>query len=121
MPPFAIISRISNFFSDTETSNHLRPFPWVQHAGSIRRKLVPKPSPMKDEGSERLEARRKKLRDDPRSLVFVELAEELNRTGAHVEAADVANRGLLSHPDSVAGRLALAVAEAEQDHIREAL
>ncbi len=121
MPPFAIISRISNFFSDTETSNYLGPFPWVQHAGSIRRKRVTKPTAMKQEGSERLIALRKTLEDDPRSLAFVELSEELIRAGSHGEASEVAQRGLLSHPDSVAGRLALAVAEAEQDHIREAL
>lgn len=80
-----------------------------------------KSNAMKQNGGERLEALRKKLRDDPRSLAFVELAEELTRQGHNAEASEVAQRGLLSHPDSVAGRLALAVAEAEQDHIREAL
>jgi tetratricopeptide (TPR) repeat protein len=72
-------------------------------------------------GRERADALQKKLDEDPRSLVFVELSEELSRIGEYAEAADVAQRGLLSHPDSVAGRLALAVAEWRQDHIREAL
>lgn len=75
----------------------------------------------KKQDLERLEALKRTLRDDPRSLAFVTLAEAHNRLGQHAEAADVAQRGLLSHPDSVAGRLALAVAEAEQDHVREAL
>ncbi|MEL7369563.1 MAG: tetratricopeptide repeat protein [Myxococcota bacterium] len=70
---------------------------------------------------QRVEALRRRLADDPRSLAFVSLAEELNRVGEHAEAASVAQRGLLNHPDSVAGRLALAVAEAEQDHVKEAL
>lgn len=70
---------------------------------------------------ERLAALKKHLEDDPRSLAFVTLAEEHNRLGQFAEGAAVAQRGLLSHPDSVAGRLALAVAEAEQDHVKEAL
>ena len=70
---------------------------------------------------ERLAALRKLMDDDPRSLAFVSLAEEHIRLGQHAEAAAVAQRGLLTHPDSVAGRLALAVAEASQNHIREAL
>lgn len=74
-----------------------------------------------DRNHDRLEALKKLLADDPRSLAFVTLAEEHNRVGQHAEAAAVAQRGLLSHPDSVAGRLALAVAEAEQDNVREAL
>lgn len=74
-----------------------------------------------DRNTDRIEALKKLLQEDPRSLAFVTLAEEHNRVGQHDEAADVAQRGLLSHPDSVAGRLALAVAEAERDNVREAL
>ena len=70
---------------------------------------------------QRVEALRRRLVDDPRSLAFVSLAEELNRAGAYDEAANVAQQGLLNHPDSVAGRLVLAVAEAEKDNVREAL
>ena len=69
----------------------------------------------------RLESLKKRLKADPRSLEFVSLAEEHNRLGEYAAAVDVAQRGLLTHPDSVAGRLALAVAEAEQNHVREAL
>ena len=75
----------------------------------------------KEVGRQQVEALRKKLLEDPRSLAFVELAEGLCGMGEYQEASEVAQRGLLSHPDSVAGRLVLAVAEAEQDHIREAL
>lgn len=71
--------------------------------------------------SDAVEALRRRLAEDPRSLAFVSLAEELNRLRQHEEAAAVAQRGLLTHPDSVAGRLALAVAEAERDNIKEAL
>jgi len=69
----------------------------------------------------RVDAYRRELDSDPTSLVFVALAEALNRLGEHDEAADVAQRGLQSHKDSVAGRLALAVAEAGRDNIRDAL
>ena len=70
---------------------------------------------------QRVDALRRRLAEDPRSLAFVSLAEELNRTGEFAEAAAVAQRGLLTHPDSVAGRLALAVAESERDNVKEAL
>ena len=70
---------------------------------------------------QRAEALRRRLAEDPRSLAFVSLAEELNRLGEFEEAATVAQRGLLTHPDSVAGRLALAVAEAERGQVKEAL
>ncbi len=69
----------------------------------------------------RIEAYRKELEADPRSLVFVALAEALNRVGAYDEAASVAARGLEHHEDSVAARLALAVAEAGRRNVREAL
>ncbi len=69
----------------------------------------------------RVEALRRQLAEDPRSAAFVELAEALNRIGEHEEAATVAQRGLLTHPDSVEGRLALAVAEAERENVKEAL
>ena len=72
-------------------------------------------------GRERLESLKKRLKEDPRSLEFVALAEEHNRLGEYRAAVDVAHRGLLTHPDSVEGRLVLAVAEAEQNHVREAL
>ncbi len=73
------------------------------------------------ENLQRVEVLRRRLAEDPRSLAFVSLAEELNRVRDFHEAAAVAQHGLLNHPDSVAGRLALAVAEAERNNIKEAL
>lgn len=70
---------------------------------------------------QRIEAYRRELSQDPRSLVFIGLAETLNRLSEWDEAARVARKGLEAHPDSVAGRLALAVAEAGRDNIRDAL
>lgn len=70
---------------------------------------------------QRIEAYRKELAQDPRSLAFIGLSETLNRLGEWDDAARVAKKGLEAHPDSVAGRLALAVAEAGRDNIRDAL
>ena len=69
----------------------------------------------------RLAALQRQLEDDPRSIAFVSLAEEYLRLERFSEAVKIAERGLLNHPDSVDGRLVLARAEAEQDHIRSAL
>jgi tetratricopeptide (TPR) repeat protein len=70
---------------------------------------------------ERLDAFEKELEADPRSLVFIALAEELVGQEKFEEAATVAQKGLVYHPDSVAGRLALAQAEAGRNNIRQAL
>jgi tetratricopeptide (TPR) repeat protein len=75
----------------------------------------------RDKEWQRVEAYRKELDQEPGSLAFVALAETLNRLAQWDEAADVATRGLEAHPTSVAGRLALAVAEAGRDRLREAL
>lgn len=74
-----------------------------------------------DKEWQRIEAYRKELAQDPSSLVFIALAEALNRLSQWDEAAQVARRGLETHPDSVAGLLTLAVAEAGRDNIRDAL
>jgi len=70
---------------------------------------------------QRVEAYRKELAHDPSSLVFIPLAESLNRLASWDEAADVAKKGLAAHPDSVSGLLALAVAEAGRDNVKDAL
>src|SRR5438874_12113295 len=74
-----------------------------------------------DKDRERLDAFEKGLAADPRSLVFVALAEEHIRLGDFDNGAVVAQKGLVYHPDSVAGRLALALAEAGRNNIRPAL
>ncbi len=49
--------------------------------------------------SDKLAALWKTLKKDPSSLVFVDLCNELTDVGDYEEAAGVAQRGLLSHPD----------------------
>lgn len=73
----------------------------------------------KDRG--RIAAFQRELAGDPRSLTFVTLAEEHNRLGEFDEAAQVAQKGLAYHPDSVAGRVALAQAEAGRNNVKQAL
>ncbi|MCK6547101.1 hypothetical protein L6R52_14725, partial [Myxococcota bacterium] len=69
----------------------------------------------------RLKAFERDLAADPRSLVFVALAEEHNRLGEFEDAATVSQKGLVYHPDSVAGRVALAQAEAGRGNVKQAL
>lgn len=54
-----------------------------------------------------LEAWQRKLDEDPRSPVFVDLARELLRCGRDREAVEVCRRGLEHHPDRVEGRILL--------------
>ena len=75
------------------------------------------PTPSEDQ----IASLRTHVKADARSRAFVDLARALNARGEHAEAAEVAQQGLLAHPDAVDGRLALAVAEAEQGRVREAL
>ncbi len=66
-------------------------------------------------------ALRSEVEADNRSASFVRLARALNERGEHEEAAEVAHQGLLAQPDSIDGRLALAVAESKLGRVREAL
>ena len=70
---------------------------------------------------EQIASLRSHVSADARSRAFVDLSKALIAQGKHNEAAEVAQRGLLAHPDAVEGRVALAMAEAEQGHFREAL
>lgn len=70
---------------------------------------------------DRLAAFENELAADPRSLAFVALAEEHNRLGNFDEAVSVSQKGLVYHPDSVAGRLALAMAESGRNNVKQAL
>ena len=69
----------------------------------------------------RLSAFEQELAQDPRSLAFIALAEEHNRLGNFDDVASVAQKGLVYHPDSVAGRLALALAESGRNNVRQSL
>ena len=59
---------------------------------------------------QRIKSFQRELASDPASLVFVALAEALNRQKRFDEAASVAEDGLKYHEDLVPGHLALAVA-----------
>ncbi|MEE2902255.1 MAG: hypothetical protein VYC39_07990 [Myxococcota bacterium] len=59
---------------------------------------------------QRITSFQQELASDPSSLVFIALAETLNRQKRFEEAASVAADGLRYHEDSVSGHLALAVA-----------
>ncbi|MBX2812270.1 MAG: tetratricopeptide repeat protein [Myxococcales bacterium] len=66
-------------------------------------------------------ALRAQVNADTRSEAFVDLAKALNAQGKHEEAAQIANQGLLSHPDLVEGRIVLAIAESRRGRVKEAL
>lgn len=51
---------------------------------------------------------RRRLRDDPRSLVFVRLAEALRKEGERAQALSVIRSGLRHHPDLPTARVVLA-------------
>lgn len=51
---------------------------------------------------------RRRLRDDPRSLVFVRLAEALRKAGERTQAMSVLRAGLRHHPDLPTARVVLA-------------
>lgn len=57
--------------------------------------------------SERLEDLRRRVREDPASIAFAQLAEELRREGAFAEAISVCRDGLARHPTYVSARLTL--------------
>ena len=68
-----------------------------------------------------IDALRAQVEADARSDAFVPLARALNARDRHREAAEIAERGLLAHPDSMDGRLALAVSRWKLGSIREAV
>ena len=51
---------------------------------------------------------RKRVKDDPRSLAFVPLADALRRAGHRAEAMSVIRNGLRHHPDHATARVVLA-------------
>src|SRR5579883_2699959 len=60
------------------------------------------------------------MRQNPRSMVFAPLAEAYIKAGKLQEAVDVCQRGLLSHPEFIEGRLALGKALLAQKRLKEA-
>src|SRR5947208_2931236 len=57
--------------------------------------------------SPKLEDLRRRVRKDPTSIAFAQLAEELRRIGQYREAVDVCRRGLGIYPDYISARVTL--------------
>jgi tetratricopeptide (TPR) repeat protein len=57
--------------------------------------------------STRIEDLRRRIQQDPASIAFAQLAEELRRAGALDEAVAVCRHGLLRHPEYVSARVTL--------------
>jgi len=56
---------------------------------------------------QRIDDLRRRVEQDPASIAFAQLAEELRRAGDAAEAIDVCRAGLRLHPDFVSARLTL--------------
>jgi tetratricopeptide (TPR) repeat protein len=69
----------------------------------------------------RLEELRRRLREDPASIVFAQLAEEHRRAGNHDEAIRVCRAGLEQHPFYVSARVTLGRALMAAERYDEAL
>src|SRR5262245_46796796 len=67
-----------------------------------------------------LEKLRTAFRDNPRSTVFVALAQALVAAGRPDEAVEVSRQGLTTHPDHIEGRLGLARAHIALSRWKEA-
>ena len=70
--------------------------------------------------SARIEELRRRLRKDPASIAFAQLAEELRRTGACEEAVGVCRAGLVLHPGYLSARVTLGRALIDLGRLDEA-
>ena len=68
----------------------------------------------------RIEDLRRRLRKDPASIAFAQLAEELRRAGQFQEAVKVCRTGLAIYPEYLSARVTLARALLDLDHLDEA-
>jgi predicted Zn-dependent protease len=71
-------------------------------------------------GDARLEELRRRVRRDPASIAFAQLAEELRRAGQYLEAVDVCRTGLSNYPAYLSARVTLGRALISLDQIKEA-
>lgn len=71
-------------------------------------------------GDARLEELRRRVRKDPASIAFAQLAEELRRAGQYLEAVDVCRTGLTNYPAYLSARVTLGRALISLDQIKEA-
>ena len=72
------------------------------------------------QGHKRLEELRRRVENDPASIAFASLAEELRRTGDHDEAVRVCRAGLEHHPTYLSARVTLGRALLELQQYPEA-
>ena len=70
--------------------------------------------------SSRLDVLRRRVQQDPASIAFAPLAEELRRAGEHYEAVRVCLAGLEHHPAFLSARVTLGRALAALDQYQEA-
>ncbi|HWW85797.1 MAG TPA: tetratricopeptide repeat protein [Vicinamibacterales bacterium] len=63
---------------------------------------------------------RRRVDQDPASIAFAQLAEELRRAGRYQEAVDTCRAGLRIHPDYLSARVTLGRALLELDRLDEA-
>ncbi len=66
-------------------------------------------------GDPRIEALRRRLREDPSSMAFSVLAEEYRRAGHHAQAIETCRAGLARYPTNVSARITLGRALLEID------
>jgi tetratricopeptide (TPR) repeat protein len=71
--------------------------------------------------SPRIQELRRRVQQDPASLAFAPLAEELRRAGRAQEAVSVCQAGLALHPEYLSARATLGRALLELGHVDEAL
>ena len=68
----------------------------------------------------RIEDLRRRVRKDPASIAFAQLAEELRRAGQYQESVDVCRAGLAIHPGYVSARVTLGRALIELHQLDDA-
>jgi tetratricopeptide (TPR) repeat protein len=68
----------------------------------------------------RIEDLRRRIREDPASIAFAQLAEELRRAGRLEEAVAVCHTGLKSYPAYISARVTLGRAHIALDQLDEA-
>src|SRR4029453_4780977 len=67
----------------------------------------------------RIEQLRRRLCEDPASIAFAQLGEQLRRAGRHHEAVDVCRAGLASYPPYLSARVTLGRALIDLNQLNE--
>ena len=126
---------LAEIFAEVESPEepHDEPLPEVSPATAVTSvasepPAVPRPRPTSPECDtdvdgyviDRLDWYQEVLREDPRSRLFVVLAEELCDSGLWDQAIEVCRQGLANHPDSLRGQILLGRALLESGRPAEA-